>query len=211
MKKAKINIIINCWLIFFAAALVFPNAVSAQDRKWPIADGTFIQASLCGSWDDKEWQKEFAVMKEAGMHYLIIGAVAEVFPDMPVQTLYPSKLPNTELDKRLHGKDMVDICLRNAEKAGIKVFIGIGMNYKWWEIPSSGFSWLPNQIEFDNKVCDEVWALYKKKYPNAFHGWYWVYEFANVPQMNEQKNGIAMLMNMQLDHINNFEERLPIM
>jgi hypothetical protein len=130
---------------------------------------------------------------------------------MSVQTLYPSKLPNTELAKGLNGGDMVDACLRNAEKAGIKVFIGIGMNDKWWEAPDSIFSWFPEQIAFDNKVCDEVWALYKKKYPKAFHGWYWVYEYANVPAMKEQMDGIISIMNMQLDHINSFKERLPFM
>jgi hypothetical protein len=176
-----------------------------------IADGTFVQAELCGSWSDARWQQEFKVMKEAGMHYLIIGAVAESREGEKAKMLYPSALPNTELNGIVKGNDMVDMCLRNAEAAGIKVFIGVGMNEKWWDAPHVDSTWLYNQMEFDNKVCDEVWALYKNKYPSAFYGWYWVYEVANVNLNQVQQDVLIHAMNIQLDHLISKHEKLPFM
>jgi hypothetical protein len=195
-------------LIIFLLLLNFSGIAGS---KKPVADGSFVQAQLCGSWDDARWQQEFAVMKETGMHYLIIGAVAESQDGGKAATLYPSSLPNTSLNFYLNGNDMVDICLRNAEAAGIKVFIGIGMNEKWWQAPGVDSTWLYNQMEFDNKVCDEVWAKYKNKYPSAFYGWYWVYEVANVSLTTVQQDVLVRAMNMQLDHLKSKNEKLPFM
>ena len=197
--------------VLFILVLLLLNSNCTAGANKPVADGSFIQAGLCGSWNDARWQKEFSVMKEAGMHYLIIGAVAESAEGKTAKTLYPSKLPNTELSKMVKGKDMVDICLRNAEVAGIKVFIGIGMNDKWWKAPGIDSTWLYNQMEFDNKVADEVWAKYRKKYPSAFYGWYWVYEVANVNLTALQQEVLIRAMNMQLDHLILKNEKLPFL
>jgi len=198
------------YFILIVMVLILSYTNYAQELKF---DGTFIQAGLCGSWGDKEWGKEFEVMKESGMHYLVIGAVAESYkrdPDVN-HTLYPSELPGTKMNRRLNGKDMVDVCLRNAEKYGIKVFIGIGMSDKWWDAPGIDSTWLYDRMEFDNKVLDEVWDKYKDKYPNAFYGWYWVYEVANIDLTDAQVDVLVKAMNIQLDHINATGKKLPFM
>jgi hypothetical protein len=202
MNKSKI--------LLCAIACLLAGNLFAGDKNIK-ADGTFIQAGLCGSWTDEEWQEEFRVMKEAGMHYLVIGAVAESYKDEKVYTLYPSKLENTVLNRHLNGKDMVDICLRNAEECGIKVFIGMGMSEKWWNAPGIDSTWLYNRMEFDNKVMDEVWERYHDKYPNAFYGWDWVYEVANVKLTEAQINVLVKSMNIQLDHMNVTGKKLPFM
>jgi hypothetical protein len=202
-------------LSFLGLLFVFTLSLSGTSlagAKKVVMDGSFVQPKLCGSWTDARWQQEFSAMKEAGMHYLVIGPLAESFSNKKARMLYPSALPNTELARNLNGRDMVDICLRNAESAGIKVFIGIGMNDKWWSGPDSlDSNWLYNQMNFDNKVCDEVWNLYKKKYPTAFYGWYWVYEVANVNLTPIQQDVLINAMNMQLDHLTSRNEKLPFM
>lgn len=210
IRNIILNIAVICFTLnnFYAAAFG-QDILTGKGR--PSADGSFVQAQLCGSWDDARWQKEFAVMKDAGMHYLIIGAVAESRDNGNAVTLYPSDLPNTALSRLVDGHDMVDICLRNAEAAGIKVFIGIGMNEKWWQAPAIDSTWLYNQMEFDNKVADEVWAKYKNKYPAAFYGWYWVYEVANVSLTVSQQDVLIRAMNIQLDHLIAKHEKLPFM
>jgi len=176
-----------------------------------VADGSFIQTGLCCSWTDERWQKEFSAMKEAGMHYLVIGAAAVTSRSGRIHTFYPSKLPNTEMSKRVNGNDIADICLRNAEAAGIKVFIGIGFDDKWWKGPGFDTTWFYNQMEFDNKVCDELYERYKNKYPNAFYGWYWFYEISNDNISQTDQNVIVKAMNMQLDHLTAANKKLPFM
>jgi len=175
-------------------------------------DGTFIQAGLCGAWTDEQWQKEYDVMKEAGMHYIVIGYVADrFFNDSTNYMLYPSELKNTKLSRYVHGNDMVDIALRNAEKNGIKVFISIGMQEDWYNGTGIDSTWLYDKMEFDNKVVDEVWARYKHKYPETFYGWYWAYEVANFKTPENQCNVLIKAMNMQLDHMTATGKKLPFM
>ncbi len=200
--------------ILLLSIILTPVAAMASAKK-AVADGSFLQSSLCGNWTNARWQKEFSAMKDAGMHYLIIGPVAESSNGKITKTLYPSSLPNTEAAQGRNGipfPDVVDACLRNAESAGIKVFIGIGMNDKWWSAPGGiDSTWMYNQMNFDNKVCDELWNLYKKMYPNAFYGWYWAYEVANINLTIAQQKILTNAMNMQLDHLIAKNEKLPFM
>jgi hypothetical protein len=194
-------------LIFFASSL---NEIVAADKA--VAAGSFVQSWLCGRWSDARWQQEFAAMKKSGMEYLIIGPVAESEENKTTITWYPSSLPNTELYGGLYGTDMVDVCLRNAEAAGIKVFIGLAINPLWWGPHGEDTTWFYNQMRFDNQVCHELWGKYKTKYPNAFYGWYWVYEIDNVSFADSiEQEELITAMNIQLDYLNNSGEKLPLM
>ena len=197
-------------ILFFT--VLFINSLKAAGAAKAVADGSFVQTWLCGSWSDARWQQEFAAMKNAGMHYIIIGPVAESNAGQKTQMLYPSSLPNTVLDSGLNGKDLVDICLRNAEAAGIKVFIAVSSNSLWWSSHGADTTWFYNQMRFDNSVCDEVYSLYKYKYPNAFYGWYWAYEVDNVNWTSDiQQNELITGMNIQLDHLTSANIKLPFM
>ena len=194
--------------------LMIPAVSIAQANKAALA-GSFITGDLCGFWTDARWQQEFTAMKAAGMHYIIIQAIANSYPGQITETLYPSSLPNTVMAKGGNGvtyPDIVDACLRNAESAGMKVFIGIDMSDNWWNVYGNDTTWLYSQMDFDNKVCDEVWKLYKSKYPDAFYGWYWSYEVDNVNFTTKTQQGVlANAMNMQLDHLIAANEKLPFM
>jgi len=200
-------------ILIFSLIIISPYSKAATTKA--AADGSFLQSSLCGFWSNARWQQEFTAMKNAGMHYLVIGPVEESSPGKITTTLYPSSLPNTEMATGGNGvpfPDVVDACLRNAQSAGIKVFIGIGMNNNWWNSPGNDSTWLYSQMNFDNKICDEVWNLYKNKYPDAFYGWYWAYEVDNISFTTQaQQNVLTTAMNMQLDHLTATNEKLPFM
>ena len=187
-------------------------ALKKEDsKKMAAAGGSFIQNWLCCSWTDERWQKEFNAMKELGMQYLIIGPTVECTRDGIAQSIYPSNLTSGRTSIILNDQDLVDACLRNAEVAGIKVFLGIGLNERWWDGYSEDSEWFYKQMEFENKVCDELWQLYKGKYPNAFNGWYWVYEVANIVTLQEQQDALVRAMNIQLDHLSASGKKLPFM
>jgi hypothetical protein len=213
--KSNLNILALKKLLYFIKILIFSflvmSSVCLAGESKAVADGSFVQSWLCGSWSDARWQQEFTAMKNAGMHYLVVGPLLECTTGQTPVTIYPSALPNTELSSSTNGMDMVDICLRNAETAGIKVFLGISMNDLWWT-DHGDTTWFYNQMENDNKVCDEVWNLYKSKYPNAFYGWYWAYEIDNANFVsNAQQDVLIKAMNIQLDHLTTANERLPFM
>ncbi|MDR3626279.1 MAG: DUF4434 domain-containing protein [Ignavibacteriaceae bacterium] len=208
INKKNLNPFVIILLLFF---MLLSNAGFAGASK-AVADGSFVQAWLCGSWTDARWQQEFTAMKNAGMHYLVIGPVAESAAGQTTKTLYPSSLPNTVLDSGLNGKDMVDVCLRNAQAAGIKVFIAISSNDLWWSAHGSDTTWFYNQMKFDNTVCDEVYSLYKSKYPDTFYGWYWAYEVDNASFATDaEQNELITGMNIQLDHLTAANIKLPFM
>jgi hypothetical protein len=201
-------------LVLILSIVIIPDISLASANKAAI-DGSFITGDLCGHWTDARWQQEFTAMKNAGMHYVVLASVVQSFPGKVSTTIYPSSLPNTKIEQDRDGKpypDVVDACLRNAKQAGIKVFIGIDANDRWWDSPADDSVWLYSQMDFDNKVCDEVWGLYKAKYPDTFYGWYWVYEADNVNfKTQAQQNVLTNAMNMQLDHLTAANERLPFM
>ena len=195
--------------------LVFSTTkiVTSQTEKAKLA-GSFLTGDLCGFWNDTRWQQEFNALKDAGMQYVIIQAVADSYPERKTYTIYPSSLPNTEIAKSggSNYPDVVDACLRNAEEAGFKVFLGIDFSNKWWELYASDSTWLYNLMNFDNNICDELWNKYKSKYPNAFYGWYWSYEIDNLHFMKPQEQKVLVTaMNIQLDHLIDMNEKLPFM
>jgi hypothetical protein len=200
--------------VFVLSFLVIPAVSMAQANKAAL-DGSFITGSLCGFWADARWQQEFTAMKNAGMHYIILSSVAHSIPGEKAQMLYPSSLPNTEMAKGANGvtyPDVVDACLRNAQAAGIKVFVGIDLSDRWSNSHADDSTWLYSQMNFDNSICDEVWSLYKNKYPDAFYGWYWAYEVDNVNFTTKtQQRVLTNAMNMQLDHLSATNEKLPFM
>jgi hypothetical protein len=176
------------------------------------ADGSFVQSWLCASWTDARWQQEFTAMKNSGMHYLVLQTIVESEEGQTNKTIYPSSLANTELAYYVNGQDLLDKCLRNAKAAGIKVFVGTSDNTLWWGSHGSDTTWLYNQMEYDNQVCDEVWSLYKSKYPDTFYGWYWAYEVDNGTWASEAaQNELIHAMNIQLDHLSAKGEKLPFM
>ena len=76
-------------LVTILIMLIIPGTSMAQASKAAI-DGSFITGDLCGFWTDARWQEEFNSMKAAGMHYIIIQAVADSYPGRVTKTLYPS-------------------------------------------------------------------------------------------------------------------------
>lgn len=46
-------------------------------------------------------------------------------------------------------------------KNGIKVFVGLNFNERWWKVDYDAH-WLLEQMEVGNKVADELVALYKE-------------------------------------------------
>lgn len=171
-------------------------------QEWPVANGTFIQDFLVSNWDDAQWQRELAVLKEVKMTYVVFFATVT-----GTKTLYQSDIPGLSSK---YGKDVLDMCLRNAEKAGIKVFIGLNFDEAWWGAYSA--EWLNAQMELGNQIATEIKEKYADTYKNAFHGWYWVWEIDNLNyKTKNRQNMLAHALNINLDHLHSITPQMPVM
>ena len=196
-RKNLAVISVTCIFLAFCISLMPANALSntswqsipsnAGATTYRIPVGSFIQDYMTAYWDDSRWQNELAVMKEAGMNYLIFSpSVVKDDLNGYVRTIYPSKI--AELQDGYGGIDCIDACLRNCEQAGMKVFIALNQDpgQFWsmgWKIsntqPDMLTQYWQKNTELSNKVANELYSLYKSKYQHAFYGWYWVHEFWN--------------------------------
>lgn len=177
-------------------------------NKYPIVDGNFIQTDMVEKWNDEKWQKEFFYLKEVRMNYLIM--VTSITEGNITKTVYPSKLQ--QINVECSQNDIVDICLRNAEKYGIKVFLGINYSDAWWKKGAYNPIWLYTQMKRSNIIADELYSKYKSKYPNAFYGWYWVYEVDNMNFRTKlQFFMLSKAININLRYLTRRNERLPIL
>lgn len=163
----------------------------------PIAriDGTFFQPYEAYNWDDSRWDSEMQVLKDAGMHYFIFVPTAEEDSKGNLHCYY----------------DVLEKCLRSAQKFGIRVFVGLNHNDRWWKNDFTE-EWLYSQMKTGNKIADELVARYKGKYPDTMYGWYWVWEVDNVNIDTSQKEQIlANAMNVNLDHLNSISPSMPFL
>lgn len=177
-----------------------------KDKSYPIANGSFIQADMVYIWDDEMWIKELRYLKEADMHYVVVMGTSLTEGDT-TKTIYPTKIPGGIMEYDVLGR-----LLRNAEKADMKVFLGINYNGEWWRKYGNDPAWLYAQMDRANLIADELFDLYHFKYPNAFYGWYWAYEVDNLNfRTKEQLKVLANAININLRHFTEKNERLPVL
>jgi hypothetical protein len=198
----------NFFLILIV--VILSSCVSQGDKENEKKDtevsikGTFVQGWLCASWNDAQWDAEFAALKEAGMEYLIIAPMLQTDESGNKSALYPSSMvPN--------APDVLEKCLQHAQKNGFKLFLGLNMNERWWKVDYPDY-WLYEQMEIGNKVADEILERYKSRYGETLYGWYWVWEVDNLNcNTAEQRNILANALNINIDHLTKVSQDMPFM
>lgn len=199
---------------FVFSLLVISVLSSRAEHKYamieglPLLKGTFIQDFLVKHWDDKRWQEEFTTLKKLGMEYLVFAPTVLTDKNDNITTIYPSDMMG---GAAVNQKDLLDICLRNAEKMGFKVFIGLNFNEKWW---TAAFTkeWLESEMHAGNSIMEEIISRYKAKYTTAFYGWYWVWEVDNYHSRTiESKEALVSALNINVDYINSHTPHMPIL
>ncbi len=208
MKNSRFKT--QSFLYFLLIALTMPGThmqAGAQKRTYPIACGSFIQCYLVKNWGDKEWLREFKTLKQVGMSYLVLGDTLDI---QSKTTYYRTQLPGFSIANGY--LDTVDACLRNAEKTGFKVFIGLGSNEEWWQKGANDTKWIEDQMNIGNLAADEMHSAYHLKYPHAFYGWYWTWEVDNYRfNKPEQIKILSEALNTNLKHLGSKYPAMPFM
>lgn len=211
MNKVRIHgILLSCclfWVLSVASACKGSGDINPP-KSYPVADGTFIQDNLVANWDDTRWQNELRALKDAGMHYIVFAPSLHTRSDDTSEAMYPCSIPGI---KQKYVADLVENCLRNAERAGFKVFLGLNFNEKWWN-PPYPVEWLSQQMDLGNKVADDLVKRYKNRYGNVMYGWYWVWEVDNLNwQTTDRQDLLAKALNTNLDHLHTITPAMPFM
>ena len=192
----------------FCCLFIKTIAIAQVSQSYPIADGTFIQNDLAANWTDDRWQQEFNALRDAGMHYIIIAPTLNTNEKGVKESIYPSDLPGV---KQQYKSDLIDNCLRNATKAGFKVFLGLNLDAEWWKANFS-YDWFKQQMETGNSVADELIHKYKNKYGDVMYGWYWVWEVDNMHcNTTNLQDTLAAMLNINLDHLHAVTPSMPFM
>lgn len=202
--------LVFCLMILIATSLMTysDNLKNPQTGKHPVAEGTFIQDNLVSRWDDAQWQKELAALKQVGMHYLVFAPTLHTDEYELSKTIYKTSLPGM-VEK--YQVDLVETCLRNAKKAGFKVFLGLNFNERWWHANFSA-QWLFEQMELGNRLADDLVRRYKDRYDETLYGWYWVWEVDNLNCTTmERQDILAQALNINLDHLSKITPNMPFM
>lgn len=202
----------KCSLLWLLGALFLfvglgLQEANAQKKSYPVAVGTFIQWYLVKDWSDAQWQAEFRAIREVGMDTLVFAPSV----DSTAQTAYyPTQVSGYKQAKGVG--DLIDACLRNAQKASIKVFVGLNFHDDWWKKAGNDPAWLYTQMEVGNTVAEELYRHYHAKYPQAFHGWYWVWEVDNLNfQKPEQAAVLAHALDINVRHLKALDAHMPIL
>ncbi len=129
------------------------------------------------NWGVKEWDRDFAAMKEIGIDTVImIRAGLEKF------ITYPSKILMEEFHCYEPPVDLVDMFLTLAEKYGMRFFFGTYVvSSNWYEDEAD----MEKRWDVERRLLDEVWERYGHR--KAFGGWYLSKEIAedNEPIVRE--------------------------
>ncbi|MEG0457209.1 MAG: DUF4434 domain-containing protein, partial [Oscillospiraceae bacterium] len=78
----------------------------------------------------------------------------------------------------------------------------------WWnESLQKNEAWINKDVEIAGNIANEIYELYKEKYPDAFHGWYFVHE------MYTQRRGLedfwAKILNKTLEKLTEIDKAHP--
>lgn len=200
---------ISSILIVLFFTLTYFNSPLRNNKNYPIADGSFIQLDLTQNWNSDKWEKELLYLKENKMNYLVITNVSQTEKDT-TKICYKSQ--NKNFQKLYGNTDPVELCLKNAEKLNIKVFIDTNFNSEWWQVPANNSLWLNTQMERASLIASELYENYHSKYPNAFYGWYFPYEVDNA-KFNKLSDfdTLANALNIHLNYLDKNHKRLPIL
>ncbi|MCK9627675.1 MAG: DUF4434 domain-containing protein [Bacteroidales bacterium] len=112
------------------------------------------------NWGEKEWDKDFEYMKDAGIDTVIL-----IRSGYKRWMTYPSVVLHKEEGCYMPPVDLVDMFLRLSDKWNMNFYFGLYDSGKYW---ANGE--YEQEVKINNKVISEVWEKYG--HYKSFAGWY---------------------------------------
>lgn len=168
--------------------------------------GTFIQRYLVKGWTDATWAKELAALKRVGMDTLVIAPAIDTTDQ---ESFYPSRIQGVHRSPTT--PNFIEDALRNAQRAGFRVFLGLNSDEGWWKRAGER-DWAMAQAKVGNQVADELYAEFKHRYPKTFVGWYWVWEADNLRFIGTAKRALLIdMIEANRSHLRTLDPSMPML
>lgn len=221
MKNQKVMVSIMTALILCIVSFFQIPAVCAESGTEHITkiNGTFIQPWLYCSYSDEQWDLEMQTMKEIGIEYLIMGDVANQASDDTWTVYYPSELSFLRDYCYDPSYDAVNLILKHAQKYGIKVYLGMGLDCGWNSDIVSEEGRVANReyMEHNNQITTELYQKYKSLYPDTYYGFYFVTELYNTAYMETDAgidayaDSLDEMFTAVIDNCNSLDPNMPLL
>jgi len=171
----------------------------------PILQGSFFQPDLPVKWGPEGFAKEFDIMKTLKMTHVIWQWTVDSKNKI---AWYPTSLQGY---KQNIAYDALAVSLQEAQRTGIKVWIGLNDNSDWWKNYAHDGAWLHQEFEIGKQIVSDTWNKYSEKYKDSIAGYYIVFEMDNVNFFDEKsKQNMAKEYKNICDHIHSLTKK-PVM
>jgi len=165
--KTKFGGRIGSAVFLTAASLILPlptgrasAATKVGSACRAVMGGSFLQpSSAVFGWSAARYDQELRDMRGVG----ITSVIDQWTGDMDAKRSYYVSLGGVYPT----GPDMVGSLMASAGRQHSSVWLGLGNVYDW-QSHATDAAWLQNQLDVDERIADQLWALY----PGRIAGWY---------------------------------------
>jgi len=173
----------------------------------PRISSSFIQNWYCRDWSPERWEQEFTAAGEAGFESLILQSSYDIvrgecrgekhdpesYPSAESFCIFPSAV-KADYHSSQNGGDALELALRAAKAADMKLWIGTVSDDMWWNYgwgqPDSYFvDWCGDNAKLSSSLIAEIWQRYGDEYGEQIAGWYYTNEVWNIDAACEGSDG----------------------
>lgn len=189
------------------------NEPITRPTDYPTLCGSFMQANMFSGYSTDRMKAHLQNMYDVGIDILIVQWTFETTSDGVKSVLFEDGFEANEktLDFDNSGSATLETILAAAEDVGFKVFIGLNDNAEWWQKSVTDKNWIGRQAELGLDGAKQMYEKYKSLYPNAFYGWYFVFEFYNMNAPEFLLDNAAYLLNLYRNGLYELDAEMPMM
>ncbi|MBR5780202.1 MAG: DUF4434 domain-containing protein [Clostridia bacterium] len=189
------------------------NEPIIRPTDYPTLCGSFMQATMFKDYSYDRMKAHLQNMYDVGIDILIVQWTFETTSDGVKSVLFDDSFGADEktADFDGSGSATLETILKASEEIGIKVFIGLNDNAEWWQKSVTDKNWIEQQSKLGLDGAKQMHEKYKTLYPNAFYGWYFVFEFYNMQAPEQLLDNAAYLLNLYRDGLYGIDPEMPMM
>lgn len=183
------------------------------EKDHPTLCGGFMQPGAFANHSVQRMKQHLSYMRDVGIDILILQWTFDTAGGKVNRVYYDQSFPGQNLSDSFDqsGYAFLDNLLSAAEAVGTKVFIGLNDSAEWWQKGVNDRGWIETQARLGIEGAKQIYGKYAEKYPNAFYGWYFVFEFYNQKCSAAQIENAAYLLNLYRDGLAGIDPDMPMM
>ena len=189
------------------------SVIDVADKDYPVLCGGFMQPGPFAGYSVERMKQHLGYMREVGMDTLVLQWTFNVEGEKVTRAYFAQSFEQSQKSASFDasGERFLETLLSAAEQTGIKVFVGLNDSAEWWQKGVNDRGWIEAQASLGVAGAKTIYEKYAKEYPNALHGWYFVFEFFNMKANATQVENAAYLLSLYRDGLYSFSPEMPMM